>query len=62
MAPLGREGALVSPLEPPHLGPPAPEVNSLWFKLYVYHMSGYGPPTLLLTKGEYSIYNCGYKM
>uniref|UniRef100_A0A6M2DPN4 Protein FAM91A1 n=1 Tax=Xenopsylla cheopis TaxID=163159 RepID=A0A6M2DPN4_XENCH len=51
MAPLGREGSLVSPIEPPHLGPATPEVNSLWFKLYIYHMSGYGPPSLLLTKG-----------
>ncbi|KAJ8937386.1 hypothetical protein NQ318_015466 [Aromia moschata] len=35
----------------PHLGPAVPEVNTLWFKLFLYHMTGYGPPSLLLTKG-----------
>lgn len=54
MAPLSRE--VRPPQGPPHtpplLGPTPPETNSLWFKLYIYHITGYGPPTLLLTKGN----------
>jgi len=26
-------------------------VNSVWFKLYIYHVTGSGPPSLLLVKG-----------
>lgn len=51
MAPLNREVRSVVSLSPPHLGPAVPEVNSLWFKLFLYHMTGYGPPSLLLIKG-----------
>lgn len=51
MAPLSREVRPVVSLSPPHLGPAVPEVNSLWFKLFLYHMTGYGPPSLLLKKG-----------
>lgn len=51
MAPLSREVPLITSYSPPHLGPAVPEVNSIWFKLYIYHMTGYGPPSLLLTKG-----------
>lgn len=51
MAPLSREVRPITSLLPPHLGPAAPEVNTLWFKLFLYHMTGYGPPSLLLTKG-----------
>ncbi|XP_045467641.1 protein FAM91A1 [Harmonia axyridis] len=52
MAPLNREVRPVFSLSPPHLGPTVPEVNSLWFKLFIYHMTGYGPPSLLLVKGS----------
>lgn len=51
MAPLSREVRTVNSLSPPHLGPAVPEVNSLWFKMFLYHMTGYGPPSLLLIKG-----------
>ncbi|XP_028149865.1 protein FAM91A1 [Diabrotica virgifera virgifera] len=51
MAPLSREVRPVTSLLPPHLGPAVPEVNTLWFKLFLYHLTGYGPPSLLLTKG-----------
>lgn len=51
MAPLSKEVRPVASLSPPHLGPPLPEVNTLWFKLFLYHISGYGPPSLLLVKG-----------
>ncbi|XP_050352579.1 protein FAM91A1 [Nymphalis io] len=51
-APLGREaraGAAAGAL--PHVGPAPPEAASPWMRLYLYHLAGYGPPTLLLTKG-----------
>ena len=53
MAPLVNEvrRPLIRDLFPPHLGPPIPEISSIWFKLFVYHMTGNGPPTLLLLKG-----------
>ncbi|XP_022920687.1 protein FAM91A1 [Onthophagus taurus] len=51
MAPLSKDVKTISSLNPPHLGPAVPEVNSLWFKMFVYHKTGYGPPTLFLTKG-----------
>lgn len=51
MAPLSREVRPVTSLSPPHLGPSVSEVNTLWFKLFLYHMTGYGPPSLLLVKG-----------
>lgn len=51
MAPLSREVQPIMSLSPPHLGPAVPEVNTLWFKLFLYHMTGYGPPSLLLIKG-----------
>ncbi|XP_050550613.1 protein FAM91A1 isoform X1 [Spodoptera frugiperda] len=51
-APLCREaraGAAAGSL--PHIGPAPPEAHTPWMKLYLYHVAGYGPPTLLLTKG-----------
>ncbi|CAG9114460.1 unnamed protein product [Plutella xylostella] len=36
----------------PHLGPAPAEAASPWMRLYLYHVAGYGPPTLLLCKGE----------
>lgn len=51
MAPLSKEVRPILSFSPPHLGPAVPEVNSLWFKLFIYHITGYGPPTLLLIKG-----------
>lgn len=56
MAPLSREVRPVTSLLPPHLGPAVPEVNTLWFKLFLYHVTGYGPPSLLLVKGKHFIY------
>ncbi|XP_053614708.1 protein FAM91A1 [Plodia interpunctella] len=35
----------------PHAGPAPPEAATPWMRLYLYHVAGYGPPTLLLTKG-----------
>ncbi|XP_067004494.2 protein FAM91A1 [Anabrus simplex] len=51
MAPLSKEIRPISSCVPPHLGPAIPEVNTVWFKLFIYHLTGYGPPSLLLAKG-----------
>ncbi|XP_038057164.1 protein FAM91A1-like isoform X2 [Patiria miniata] len=51
MAPLSNEIRPVSSCIPQHIGPAIPEVNSVWFKLYIYQMVQSGPPTLLLVKG-----------
>ncbi|XP_071450194.1 protein FAM91A1 [Hetaerina americana] len=51
MAPLSKEIRPISSCVPPHLGPAIPEVNSPWFKLFLYHFTGSGPPSLLLAKG-----------
>ena len=37
---------------PPHLGPAIPELSSIWFKMYLYHVTRNGPPSLLLPKGS----------
>ncbi|CAH2285875.1 Hypothetical predicted protein [Pelobates cultripes] len=51
MAPLTNEIRPISSCTPQHIGPAIPEVSSIWFKLYIYHVSGQGPPSLLLSKG-----------
>ncbi|KAM8966622.1 protein FAM91A1 [Pelodytes ibericus] len=51
MAPLTNEIRPISSCTPQHIGPAIPEISSLWFKLYVYHICGQGPPSLLLSKG-----------
>ncbi|XP_053571311.1 protein FAM91A1 isoform X2 [Bombina bombina] len=51
MAPLTNEIRPISSCTPQHIGPAIPEVSSIWFKLYTYHVCGHGPPSLLLSKG-----------
>ena len=52
MAPLSLEIRSCSADDlPPFWGPPLPEFSSPWFKLFLYQLTGLGPPTLLLTKG-----------
>uniref|UniRef100_A0A2K5NB65 FAM91 C-terminal domain-containing protein n=1 Tax=Cercocebus atys TaxID=9531 RepID=A0A2K5NB65_CERAT len=51
MAPLTNETWPVSSCTPQHIGPAIPEVSSVWFKLYIYHIAGQGPPSVLLSKG-----------
>uniref|UniRef100_A0A2I3GXG5 FAM91 N-terminal domain-containing protein n=1 Tax=Nomascus leucogenys TaxID=61853 RepID=A0A2I3GXG5_NOMLE len=51
MAPLTNEIRPVRSCTPQHIGPAIPEVSSVWFKLYIYHITGQGPPSLLLSKG-----------
>ncbi|KAG8005198.1 Protein FAM91A1, partial [Nibea albiflora] len=52
MAPLSNEIRPISSCTPQHIGPAIPEVSSIWFKLYLYHVTGQGPPSLLLSKGS----------
>ncbi|XP_069971183.1 protein FAM91A1 [Penaeus vannamei] len=52
MAPLSYEISAIEGETPPHFGPAIPEVNSIWFKLFLYHITSSGPPSLLLPKGE----------
>lgn len=52
MAPLSNEIRPISSCTPQHIGPAIPEVSSIWFKLYLYHITGQGPPSLLLSKGS----------
>nr|XP_045619377.1 protein FAM91A1-like isoform X1 [Procambarus clarkii] len=52
MAPLSYEISAIEGETPPHFGPAIPEVNSIWFKLFIYHTTGSGPPSLLLPQGE----------
>lgn len=51
VAPLSNEIRPVSSSVPQHIGPAIPEVNSIWFKLFIYHLTGNGPLSLLLVKG-----------
>ena len=51
MAPLSHEIRPVTSCCPPHFGPAVPEVNSVWFKLFIYDQVKSGPLSLLLVKG-----------
>uniref|UniRef100_A0A0A9X8Q7 Protein FAM91A1 n=2 Tax=Lygus hesperus TaxID=30085 RepID=A0A0A9X8Q7_LYGHE len=51
MAPLSGEVTPIVSKSPPHLGPPCPLAHSPWFKLFLYHITGSGPPSLLLARG-----------
>ena len=51
MAPLSNEVRTVSSSSPYHIGPPVPEVNSVWLKMWMYHITGCGPVSFLLAKG-----------
>ncbi|BES93001.1 Family with sequence similarity 91, member A1 [Nesidiocoris tenuis] len=51
MAPLSGEVTPIVCKNPPHLGPPCPLAHSPWFKLFLYHITGSGPPSLLIARG-----------
>lgn len=51
VAPLNQDVKLNSIVSLPHLGPGSPLINSLWFRIFLYHMTGFGPPSLLLLQG-----------
>lgn len=52
MAPLSYEVQTVSCEDLPHFGPVIPQINSIWFKLFVYSVSNSGPTSLLLSRGK----------
>lgn len=57
MAPFNSSGEAISSPPPTadspfHLGPVIPEVNSPWFRFYLYDLIGSGPPSLLIPKGS----------
>ncbi|XP_026677567.1 protein FAM91A1 [Diaphorina citri] len=51
MAPLCKEVTPITSINPPHLGPAHSEINTFWFKLFLYHIIGIGPPSILFVKG-----------
>ncbi|KJE91689.1 hypothetical protein, variant [Capsaspora owczarzaki ATCC 30864] len=51
MAPFAKEVRSIRGCVPQHIGPPIPEMGSVWFKLWLYGCAGSGPPTLLLPMG-----------
>lgn len=51
VAPLNQDIRLKAAASLPHLGPGSPLINSLWFRLFIYHKTGHGPPSLLLLQG-----------
>ena len=50
VAPLSNETRIMTNDSLPYFGA-SPLVNSIWFKLYLYSLTGSGPPSLLLSKG-----------
>jgi len=52
VAPLSNETKLINNPCLPYFGPASSLINSIWFKLYLYSSTGYGPPSLLLTRGK----------
>lgn len=51
VAPLNQDVKLSATTSLPHLGPGSPLINSLWFRLYIYYITGHGPPSMLLLQG-----------
>uniref|UniRef100_A0A915K034 FAM91 C-terminal domain-containing protein n=1 Tax=Romanomermis culicivorax TaxID=13658 RepID=A0A915K034_ROMCU len=51
MAPLSNEITSINCADPPNLGPSVAEVNSSWFRLFLYNLVGNGPVSFLFVKG-----------
>mgnify|MGYP002386632479 CR=1 FL=1 len=51
MAPISPDCRTIPFASPPHLGPPIPEVNALWFRLFLYATMQSGPVTALYAMG-----------
>ncbi|XP_014254645.1 protein FAM91A1 [Cimex lectularius] len=51
MAPLSGEVTPIICENLPHLGPPCPQAHTPWFKLFLYHVTGSGPPSILFSRG-----------
>lgn len=52
MAPLSYEVTPICCDTLPHFGPIIPQVNSVWFKLFLYSLTNSGPTSLLMPKGK----------
>ncbi len=50
VAPLSNETRIITSDSLPYFGA-SPLVNTIWFKLFIYSITGCGPPSLLLSKG-----------
>lgn len=50
-APLNQDVGLEAIADLPNLGPGTPLINSLWLRMFIYHLTGFGPPSLLLVRG-----------
>ncbi len=50
VAPLSNETRIITNDSLPYFGA-SPLVNTIWFKLFIYSITGCGPPSLLLSKG-----------
>jgi len=51
MAPITAESTPVCPVLPHHFGPPIPEANTLWMRMFVRMVARSGPPCVLLARG-----------
>lgn len=51
MAPITADSSPVCTVMPHHFGPPIPEANSLWLKMFVRQQAHSGPACVLLVKG-----------
>mmetsp|Transcript_17051 Transcript_17051/g.23719 ORF Transcript_17051/g.23719 Transcript_17051/m.23719 type:complete len:724 (-) Transcript_17051:23-2194(-) len=52
MAPISCETHAIHSAVPPHFGPTIAEVNSVWFRLFLYHRAKSGPPSILYPRGS----------
>ncbi|CAL8135325.1 unnamed protein product [Orchesella dallaii] len=52
MAPLSYEVTPICCDTLPHFGPIIPQINSVWFKLFLYSVTNSGPTSLLMPKGS----------
>mmetsp|Transcript_39796 Transcript_39796/g.100324 ORF Transcript_39796/g.100324 Transcript_39796/m.100324 type:complete len:658 (-) Transcript_39796:434-2407(-) len=51
MSPLTPDASTIPLCTPVHFGPTICEMNSAWFKLFVYYIVGAGPPCMLIPRG-----------
>lgn len=52
MAPISPEIQAITSCVPHHFGPTVPEVNTAWFKLYLYKAARSGPNSRLYSRGR----------
>lgn len=51
MAPISSETLTITSQVPRHFGPVVPEISSVWFRMFLYHMAGAGPESMMFPKG-----------